>query len=69
VAEFSGGNPWHKPGFVMRAVLNPWQSGNGSLDAATRRLAADLRRDDDYSLDVSRVMSICMALGMWQGRH
>jgi hypothetical protein len=71
VAEFSGGNPWHKPGFVMREVRNPWQSGNGNFDAATRRLAADLRRNDGYqtSLDVNRVRSICIALGMWQPRH
>jgi len=71
VAEFAGGNPWHKPGFVMREVRNPWRSGNGKLDAATRRLAADLRGSDSFqtSLDVSRVMSICIALGMWQPRH
>ena len=71
VAQFLGGNPWHKPGFVVREVLNPRPSGNVTLDAATRLLAAALRADDDAEANLaeSRVSSVCSALGMWQPRH
>jgi hypothetical protein len=71
VAQMLGGSPGHKPAFVVREVTHPQQSGNRTLDAAMRYLAAELRGSDTASTNLAfhRAVAICSALGMGTTYH
>jgi len=71
VAQFLGGSPFHKPGFVVREVMHPRPSGNAALDSAMQQFAAGLRGNDTPSANMAfdRFSTICHALGMWTAYH